>query len=224
MESLLPLFPLGTVALPGMTVPLHVFEQRYREMVRDLLEEEDPESRCFGIVAIREGYEVGAHETRSMYRTGCLLRLAVAERHNDGRYDIAALALHRFRVLETDTEKSYLRARVKLLPERLGAEADDVTMAATQALSVYRTYRTVLAELSGTDETSSVPPELNALSYAIGAGAVLPLHDRQRLLEAPTAMERLGLVRRQLTAELRAMRAVPSLPATEIARSRWSPN
>ncbi len=225
MESLLPLFPLGTVALPGMTVPLHVFEDRYRAMVEDLLEQPDPEARCFGIVAIREGYEVGPHEARSMYRTGCLMRLAVSERHDDGRYDVAALGLHRFRVQATETSKPYLRAQVQILVERLGAAVDDVATAATQALWTYRTYQAAVSGVRGTEAGNpSVPPELNALSYALGAGAVLPLSERQRLLEAPTTLARLELVRRQLTEELRAMRALPSLPATDVARSAWSPN
>lgn len=225
MESLLPLFPLGTVALPGMTVPLHVFEERYRAMVQDLLAQPDPDSRSFGIVAIREGYEVGAHEARSMYRTGCLMRLSVSERHDDGRYDVAALGLHRFRVLATETSKPYLRAQVQILVERLGADVDSVATAATQALATYRTYQAAVTGVRGAGTGStSVPPELNALSYALGAGAVLPLSERQRLLEAPTTLERLDLVQRQLTEELRAMRALPSLPATDVARSAWSPN
>ena len=225
MESLLPLFPLGTVALPGMVVPLHVFEERYRAMVGDLLDQPDPESRCFGIVAIREGYEVGAHEARSMYRTGCLMRLSAAERHDDERYDVAALGLHRFRVLSTETSRPYVRAEVQILTERLGAAAAEVTEVAAQAVTTFEAYRGAVADLSGSaPATPSLPPQLNALSYALGAATVLPLSERQRLLEAPTTMARLGLVRRQLDAELRAIRAVPSLPATDIARSGWSPN
>jgi Lon protease-like protein len=208
-----------------MTVPLHVFEDRYRAMVEDLLEQPDPEARCFGIVAIREGYEVGPHEARSMYRTGCLMRLAVSERHDDGRYDVAALGLHRFRVQATETSKPYLRAQVQILVERLGAPVDEVATAATQALWTYRAYQAAVSGVRGTGAGSpSVPPELNALSYALGAGAVLPLSERQRLLEAPTTLTRLELVQRQLTEELRAMRALPSLPATDVARSAWSPN
>ena len=104
MSSLLPLFPLGTVALPGMEVPLHIFEDRYRELVSDLLAIDDPEQRLFGIVAIREGYEVGEHSSRSMYRVGCLMQLRSAQRYPDGRYDVVTEGRGRFRVRATDTD------------------------------------------------------------------------------------------------------------------------
>jgi uncharacterized protein len=225
MESLLPLFPLGTVALPGTTVPLHVFEDRYRALVADLLAIGDPEQRHFGIVAIREGYEVGSHEARSMYRTGCLMRLTTADRHADGRYDVAALGQARFRVLATDTRRPYVRARVELLPEDAGGSRSELASAAADALAAYEAYRAGVGELSGADPgPSPVIDEVTDLSYALGAATLMPLPDRQQLLEAPTARARLALVRHQLEAELRAMRAVPSLPATEIAMSGWSPN
>jgi uncharacterized protein len=225
METLLPLFPLGTVALPGTTLPLHVFEERYRVMVADLLSVADPEHRRFGIVAIREGYEVGPHETRSMYRTGCVMQLTTADRHPDGRYDVTAEARARFRVLATDTEQPYVRARVEVLPEAAGGSETELAEAASEALSVYEAYRAGVEDLGDVDP--GPPPfadDLAGLSYALAAAAFLPLPDRQQLLEAPTTRARLELVRRRLDAELRAMRAVPSLPATQIARSAWSPN
>jgi Lon protease-like protein len=224
VDSLLPLFPLGTVALPGMTLPLHVFEERYRELVADLLAIPDPQARVFGVVAIREGYEVGPHEARSMYRTGCLMRLVSVERHDDGRYDVVALGQARFRVLGTDTERPYLRAQAQILLERLGAEADEVTTAAMETLATFEDYRTAVSTLRGGAPGTALPSELTALSYALGAETTLPLSERQHLLEAATAIDRLRLMRRHLGAELRAMRAVPSLPATDIARSAWSPN
>src|SRR3712207_8081667 len=124
MPDLLPLFPLNVVAFPGMTVPLHIFEDRYRAMVRDLLSVEDPAQRLFGIVAIREGYEVGAHESRSMYRTGCVMQLSSVEEYDDGRFDIVAVGRHRLRVLSTDTSQTYLRAEVEHLPVESGDALD----------------------------------------------------------------------------------------------------
>src|SRR5216684_677688 len=60
MTWTLPLFPLGTVLYPGLLLPLHIFEERYRQLVHDLMAE--PEPRCFGVIAIREGRETGDHE------------------------------------------------------------------------------------------------------------------------------------------------------------------
>jgi Lon protease-like protein len=224
MERLVPIFPLGLVAFPGMTLPLHVFEDRYRALVRDLLSVEDPEDRVFGVVAIREGYEVGSFEARSMFRTGTLMHLRVVEAYDDGRFDISCVGRGRMRVIDTDADLPYLRAEVALVttPEE---EPTEVALEAARALAVFEEYRSFVSELRGDDVmTGTMPADPELLSYALAATCSLPLTDRQHLLEAPSTSERLGLLRRQLRAELRAMRALPSLPATEVARSGWSPN
>src|ERR687884_522391 len=101
-----------------MTVPLHIFEERYRALVRHLLAVPVRQERLFGIVAIREGYEVGNHEARSMYRTGCVMQLTAVEEYADGRFDIAVVGRHRLRALSTDTAGPFLRAEVEhLTPE-----------------------------------------------------------------------------------------------------------
>jgi Lon protease-like protein len=224
MERLLPIFPLGLVAFPGMTLPLHVFEERYRALVRDLLAVDDPDDRVFGVVAIREGYEVGSFEARSMYRTGCLMHLRVVEAYPDGRYDISSVGRGRMRVLDTDVDRAYLRAEVAVMTTP-AEEAGLVAAEAAGALAVFEEYRSVVSELRGDEVMSgTLPADPELLSYALAATCSLPLVDRQHLLEAPSTSERLGLLRRQLRAELRAMKALPSLPATEVARSGWSPN
>jgi Lon protease-like protein len=73
VSTRLPLFPLGTVLFPGVLLPLHVFEERYRSMVRDLLDA-PAEERRFGVVAIREGREVGADGIRALHAVGCGIR------------------------------------------------------------------------------------------------------------------------------------------------------
>ena len=84
MTATLPMFPLNTVLFPGVVVPLHVFEDRYRALVHHLLEEPDPAERLFGSVAIREGYEVGDHGAQSLYRVGCRLQLTEVQARADG--------------------------------------------------------------------------------------------------------------------------------------------
>ena len=157
MAELLPIFPLSVVAFPGMAVPLHVFEDRYREMVQHLLTVPDPADRLFGIVAIREGYEVGSHEARSMYRTGCVVQLTTLQEYDDGRYDIAVVGRHRMRVVETDTRAAYLRARVEELVERFDTVPDTPVQAAVEAaraLRVFERYRRRLADELGVDPSS----------------------------------------------------------------------
>jgi len=207
-----------------MTRPLHVCEDRYRALVRDLLSGEDPEDRVFGVGAIRECYEVGACEARSMFRAGTLMHLRVVEAYDDGRFDISCVGRGRMRVIDTDADLPYLRAEVALVttPEE---EPGSTALEAARALAVFEAYRSTVSELRGDEVmTGTMPADPELLSYALAATCSLPLADRQHLLEAPSTSERLGLLRRQLRAELRAMRALPSLPATEVARSGWNPN
>jgi Lon protease-like protein len=218
----LPLFPLNTVVFPGAVTPLHVFEDRYRKLVRDLLAIADPGERVFGVVAIREGYEVGDHGMQSVHRVGTLVQLTEAEEYADGRFDIETTARQRMVVTETDSSGSYLRCDVELLddPDEPGAEEE-----VTRTLQVFEDYRHLLSGLRGGPVLDgAVPSDPAYLSYTLAASCPLTLPQRQALLQAETARERLGMLRRTLTEEIRAMQAIPSLPATEVARTRWSPN
>jgi uncharacterized protein len=224
VADLLPLFPLNVVAFPGMTVPLHVFEERYRALVGRLLSEADPGKRLFGIVAIREGYEVGQHESRSMYRTGCVMQLTTAEGYADGRFDIEAVGRHRMRVMGTDTTEPFLQAEVEHLDQAEDPDPDTAREAA-RTLAGFEEYRTLVGRLRGDPVmVGRLPRDPELLSYSLAATCSLTLPHRQQLLESPTTGERLALLRRLMREEVRAMQAIPSLPATEVARSGWNPN
>ncbi len=217
-----PVFPLNTVLFPGVTVPLHVFEARYRRLVDDLLALPDPASRVFGIVAIREGYEVGDHGVQSAHRIGTLGQLTSADPYDDGRFDIEVTGRQRLRMSTVDTTGTYFQADVELLPD--GDEPDAVEEA-TRALAAFHAYRSQLSELRGGPVLAGdLPSDPAYLSYTLAATCLLTLRERQALLEADSARERLVMLRLGLTDEMRAMRALPSLPATEVARTRWSPN
>ena len=224
MSDLLPIFPLNVVAFPGMSVPLHIFEERYRALVRHLLALPDPADRVFGIVTIREGYEVGNHEAHSMYRTGCLMQLTEAEPYEDGRFDVVAVGRGRVRVVATDAGEPFLRAEVHHL-DTSEAPSPDTAREAARALALFGDYRAAVSGLRGDDVmVGPLPRDPEMLSYVLAATCSLTLPERQQLLESPSTAERLGLLRRLMRRELQAMAAIPSLPATEVARSRWSPN
>ena len=217
-----PLFPLNTVVFPGVVTPLHIFEERYRALVRELVGIEAVFDRVFGIIAIREGYEVGDHGMQSAHRVGTLVQLTEVEAYDDGRFDIEVIGRQRLRVTESDNSGPFLRGEVELLPddEEPAAHAE-----AERTLSTFETYRQFLSELRGGPVLAGEMPNDPAyLSYALASTCLLTLPQRQSLLEAATAKERLGMLRRTLHEEMRAMRALPSLPATEVARTRWSPN
>lgn len=217
-----PLFPLNSVVFPGIALPLHVFEERYRALVQELLAIEEPGDRVFGIVAIREGYEVGTQGTHSVHRVGTLVQLTEATAYDDGRYDIEVVGRERLRVLDHDSSGLLLRGEVTLLPDR---EETEAASEAALTLHTFQAYRQQLSDLRGGPVlVGELPSDPAYLSYALATTCLLTLPQRQSLLELDTAQERLVELRRLLNEERRAMRAVPSLPATETTRARWSPN
>src|SRR5680860_747111 len=111
------MFPLNTVLFPGVTIPLHVFEDRYRALVHHLLTIPDKSERVFGVVAIREGYEVGAHGAQSVHRVGCLAQMTSVEPHGDGRFDIEVVGRQRIRLHEMDPSGPYLVGSVDRLED-----------------------------------------------------------------------------------------------------------
>ena len=215
-----PIFCLNTVLFPGMRLPLHVFEERYRRLVQDVLEAGQPGR--FGVVAIREGYEVGSRGVHSAHRVGREAQIGSNTALPDGRYDIEVTGRRRFRVETLDTSGPYLVAEVVYLVE---AEGDHVREAAAHAAAAFQAYRTALSEhRDGPVFTGGIPRDPLQLSYFLAAAALLTLPERQALLEATDAASRLRQVQHSLRIERAAMRAVPSLPATEVARTAWSPN
>jgi Lon protease-like protein len=219
----LPVFPLNSVLFPGMTVDLHVFEDRYRALVHHLLTISERSDRVFGVVAIREGYEVGSHGVQSVHRVGCVAQMTTVVPADDGRFDIEIVGRRRFRLDSMDPSGPYLVGEVEILPEPQPAAR--TTQEAVRTRAVFETYRRRLSELRGADVLDvALPEDPEYLSYTLAATCLLTVRERQALLETGSADERLVMLRGSLREEMRAMRAVPSLPATEVARTGWSPN
>lgn len=216
----LPLFPLGTVLFPGLLLPLHVFEDRYRALVRDLVDAPE-EERGFGVVAIREGREVGDGGIRSLHRVGCLADLRQVEPHPDGRFDIVATGARRFRIDSVDaTSRPYLQAEIEYLDEPDGNAADGL---AHTVATLWGAYRQALTGKSPED-ADQLPDEPVVLSYLVAAATILDLSDKQRLLEEPDTTSRLRRELAILRREAIVLRLLPSLPAVELTRAAVSPN
>jgi ATP-dependent Lon protease len=131
----LPLFPLNTVLCPGIALPLHVFEDRYRALVRHCLETTSP----FGVVLIREGREVGAGAI-SFSGIGTIAEIRDASRRDDGRFDLLVVGTRRFGIRRVlDGRGPYLVADVAILDERVGdpAIAQQLAMSATRRFVTY---------------------------------------------------------------------------------------
>src|SRR6266851_7483112 len=113
MSETLPLFPLGTVLFPGLLLPLHIFEDRYRQLVRDLLD--GPKPAQFGVIAIRKGRETGIDGVSALHDIGCTATLREVTAHDDGRFELVTVGTRRFRLLALDDSGPYLRGRIELL-------------------------------------------------------------------------------------------------------------
>ncbi len=215
------MFPLNTVVFPGMSVPLHVFEERYVALVEHLLATTEPANRLFGTVAIREGYEVGDHGAQSVYRLGCLLQLTDVERRPDGSFDVVAVARDRLLLSEMIPGGDYPHGLVTIITESKTTVATEVL---DRARATFTAYRAAVAELQGDPFEGSLPKDPSYLAWTLASIVPLPMAERQSLLEADDVEARLDLMTRLLRDELRAINVIPSLPATQVARTAWSPN
>ncbi|MBC6461553.1 LON peptidase substrate-binding domain-containing protein [Actinomadura sp. HBU206391] len=211
MTEQLPLFPLGTVLFPGLMLPLHLFEERYRLLLRDLLEQ--PEPRRFGIVAIEFGHEVGAGAARRLAGVGCVAELHGVTALEDGRFDIVTVGGSRFRRGAVDDSLPYLRAEVELLPDEAGREAEPHAGLVTRLFQLYR--HRLAATGAEVADPIELPGDPVRLSYLVAAAVVLDVGEKQRLLEAEDATARLRLEAELLIRENRLIGAVPAVPASQ---------
>jgi len=239
----LPLFPLGTVLYPGLVLPLHIFEQRYRQLVADLLA--GPEPRQFGVIAIRHGRETGIDGVSALFGTGCTAVLQSAERHDDGRYDLVTVGAERFRLLsltgpgqpvqltgqgelshsrEAGDESTYLSGDVELLPDEIGDEAE-ATVVLPTVERAFRSYLGLLADRGGAQiSIPELPDEPILMSYLIAAAVVADLPVKQGLLEEPDALQRLIAERALLTREMQLLRSLTATPAPDLRYAPYSQN
>jgi Lon protease-like protein len=215
----LPLFPLNAVLVPGLVMPLHVFEPRYRVLVQALLELPEDVERRFGVVAMRSGREVGADGTPALHAVGCTAELREVTPHSDGRFDLVTVGETRFRLVGLDDGAGtpYHTGLVEFLPEQDGD--GDVEGLARHVTARFAAYREALGV-----EVTEVPDQPQVISYLVAAAVVLDLPERQGLLEQATTAERLraelGLLRRE-TALVSAFHA---LPAVELVQDLGSSN
>jgi uncharacterized protein len=123
----IPLFPLHQVLCPGIVLPLHIFEDRYRAMTRRCLDTGEP----FGVVLIRDGREVGTKGVATLAGVGAFAEIREAGRYPDGRYDVLAAATGRFAIESVDAQREpYLVAEVTPLDDEVGDEGRAERLAA----------------------------------------------------------------------------------------------
>lgn len=180
----LPLFPLHLVLFPYSQTQLHIFEDRYRDLVNDCVENDKP----FGVVLIREGSEVGQHA--DPYLVGTVVRILKVMKHADGRMDIQVSGERRVRIRQIDESKSYLVGKVEPVVEHCTTTDDD--------LAIYRQVQDSFSMLIhrlmpkvGVTLKVVIPNNPAELSFTIAG--LLPIEnlEKQRLLEITSTVERM---------------------------------
>jgi Lon protease-like protein len=229
MSELLPLFPLSAVLFPGMRLPLHIFEERYRLLAAQL--QAQPEPRRFGVIAIRKGREVGADGVTALHDVGCVAEVRQIAAHPDGRFDLATVGTERFRLLRVDDSLPYFQGEVEMLPEQElpGGEApsagEALAFTTRRVQEGFRAYLNALSDRGGgVVNVADLPDEPLLLSYVVGAAMIIDLAERQSLLAAPSALDRLRLERSLLVREGAMLRATTSRPAPDFAFEQFSQN
>lgn len=195
--NVLAMFPLGTVLLPSMLLPLHVFEGRYLRLVDDVLASEPAE---LGVVLIERGSEVGGGDVR--VDVGCVARVVDARRAPDGRWALMCVGERRLRVVEWLDDDPYPRAVVQEWPDPVVGVADDPGLRAdSEAIAtVVRRVAALGAELGGPalPEPIDLSEDLSLRSHQLGVLSPLGPLDRYTLLCATGVPERLALLTEML--------------------------
>jgi Lon protease-like protein len=200
------MFPLGTVLFPHAVLPLHVFEPRYRAMTRAVLDGDQE----FGVVLIERGSEVGGGEVR--FTIGTMAHIVQASELADGRFALAAVGVHRFRVERWLPDDPYPRADVVELVEPL--IAPETRAMVGPVLSSLQTVHDLAGRLHGRTRTEAleVSPDPEQASYEVAALASLGRLDAQRVLELPDTAARLralGVLLSEAVTTLRAQLGEP---------------
>lgn len=186
-----PQFPLGSALFPTMVLPLHVFEPRYRALVKDVLAGDNE----FGVVAIERGSEVGGDDTR--YEVGTIAKVLESETFDDGRSEVVSVGTSRFRVTEWLPEDPYPLAEIELWPDEAPttssrSDLDGVVAKLEQCIGLASKIGIGIGQLPVLSD------ELGVASMQITALSPLGTFDKQQLLEAPGPDQRLPMLNEAL--------------------------
>ena len=194
MSSLLPLFPLELVLLPGVPLPLHIFEPRYKEMIAECLQQKKP----FGVVRA---------SSDGVADIGCTAEImSVTKKYDDGRMDILTRGVERFEVIEVNEDRSFLQAEISVVEDEPGKPAADMVTLAVR-------LHAEIAKLAGA-EPSGPDEHAGKLSFLLAGSLPLDLDFKQSLLSTLSETKRLEAVVGYLEAILPGLRRA--------AKARWN--
>ncbi len=194
MNSLLPLFPLELVLLPGVPLPLHIFEPRYKEMITECLEQKKP----FGVVRA---------SSDGVADIGCTAEIvSVTKKYDDGRMDILTRGVERFEVIQVNEDRLFLQAEISVVEDESDKPAAEMI---TQAVRLHAE----IAKLAGSEPTGP-DDHSGSLSFLLAGSLPLDLDFKQNLLSTLSEAKRLEAVVGYLEAVLPGLRRA--------AKARWN--
>ncbi len=208
--------------MPGLVLPLHIFEPRYRELTQALLDLPDGTPRQFGVIAIQPGQSGDVTSQTELYGVGCTAELREVTPYEDGRFDIVSVGHLRFELAEIDQSAgtSYLTGLVNFLGEPDGVDdEEELAVLADRVALRFAAYRDRLRV-----DQAGVPTDPRVLSYLVAAAAVLTLPTRQGLLAQPDTSLRLRAELDLLRREIGLIDAFGALPAVDLLREQIVPN
>lgn len=176
-KNKIPLFPLNIVLLPETPLPLHIFEERYKEMINDCLKSDSE----FGIVYASDS---------NIQSSGCTAYIErVIHTYDDGRLDIQIRGKKRFRILEISKERSFLQAIVEFFDDETDDSHEDLQTLAVRGLALIKK----LQEMTHRDELLKDMEQMNfkTLSFYFAAAYGFTGEEKQQFLELTSTFERL---------------------------------
>lgn len=177
MNKEIPLFPLNTVLFPGMVLPLHIFEERYKQLINLCLKEHQP----FGVVLIKEGREVGGSPLP--FDVGTMAAIKSANVLEDEKLDIVAVGLNRFKIEKLVTTKAYLSAEVSEFPIQEGSQETAAALARL-VRPRFLEYVELLDKAANLKlKMNEVPEEPETVAALVAIAMQIELRDKQRIIE-----------------------------------------
>ncbi len=200
-----PIFPLNTVLFPHMPVALHIFEERYRQMVRDI----QSSGHRFCVALIQDGAEVGGEAVP--HDVACLVEVVHLEPLPDGRYNLLAVGMERVKISGLDhRSRPYLVGALQPWPEEESLTDQPLV---DKASRLFMEYAGHLMALSGEQlDDFTLPQEADMLSYVLATALQVGLEERQNLLEMPSAATRLKAEVDMMQLELPLLRSLVTGP------------
>jgi Lon protease-like protein len=193
----LPLFPLNTVLFPGMALPLHIFEDRYRLMINECLQA----NRDFGVLLLSGADSLG-EEMGAAHVIGTSARIIQVQRLNDGRMDILTSGQERFRVLQLLRVEPYIVARIESFPLE-ATDSPKVANLVETSKDLLTHYLRLTSEVLGTlIHIERTPRDASSLAYLVAISVQVSLEEKQEFLAIPTLpdllLREVAILRREI--------------------------